>query len=501
MKSLQGIQTDSVLSARLQIIRIYIREDGRLVIEFKTHAKFRGQFVLEHHTLPGHKSHLMAPDHLGGIEFDIQLLWSAQTFDSPYQLWRATSSYSRSEGLFWGVHSLLDPLHCPAHSAWIDPGDKPLSCTAHAPEKFLVPIAFQQTNRPVPVVYSLNTEFQLCNNEKVFMMDPATADVSMAEMDYKGAFSMGQTLYGRVLWNPEQNLNAAYKLQLEKVYLCTGRDGYVPFFDPTGTLYNEGPQYGCIQPNKHLKHRFLLLDRKQPDVCDKFFHDVPFEAHLASDIPELQSMTAMPGVDGFTMKVDALYKVEAGHQWYLQVIYVISPESRSSPRIQRSLTYELSRSKRDLVDRSGRLTLDESLIYDNEGDQVKNGTNMKSLYLEAGPTATFNAHMGSTVGGGVAAVTLLVLVLLASCFLFRRCRQSGKKKSKKAQKVYEEYPLNTKVEVCMDKCVEKNFSSKHCTVRNINILNRNQEPNGKAKVKQVNLEVKLHNNLNDGTEV
>lgn len=54
---------------------------------------------------------------------------------------------------------------------------------------------------------------------------------------------------------------------------------------------------------------FLPQDRKQPDVCDKFFHDVPFEAHLASDIPELQSMMAMPGVDGFTMKVDALYKV------------------------------------------------------------------------------------------------------------------------------------------------------------------------------------------------
>ncbi|KAF3695350.1 Extracellular matrix protein FRAS1 Precursor [Channa argus] len=456
-----GIQTDSVLSARLQIIRIYIREDGRLVIEFKTYAKFRGQFVLEHHTLPGHVSRLMAPDHLGGIEFDMQLLWSAQTFDSPYQLWRATSSYSR----------------------------------------FLVPIAFQQTNRPVPVVYSLNTEFQLCNNEKVFMMDPATADISMAEMDYKGAFSMGQTLYGRVLWNPEQNLNAAYKLQLEKVYLCTGRDGYVPFFDPTGTLYNEGPQYGCIQPNKNLKHRFLLLDRKQPDVCDNFFHDVPFEAHFASDIPELQPMTGMPGVDGFTMKVDALYKVEAGHQWYLQVIYVISPESRSSPRIQRSVTYQLSRPKRDLVDRSGRLTLDESLIYDNEGDQVKNGTNMKSLRLEAGPSASFNAHMGSSVGGGVAAITLLVLALLASCFLFRRCRRrSAKTKNKKAPKVYEEYPLNTKVEVCMDKCVEKNFSTKHCTVRNINILNRNQEANGKTKVKQVNLEVKLHNNLNDGTE-
>lgn len=62
-----------------------------------------GQFVPEHHTLPGHKSHLMAPDHLGGIEFDLQLVWSAQTFDSPYQLWRATSSYSRYQNTDPGI--------------------------------------------------------------------------------------------------------------------------------------------------------------------------------------------------------------------------------------------------------------------------------------------------------------------------------------------------------------------------------------------------------------
>lgn len=30
-------------------------------------------------------------------------------------------------------------------------------------------------------------------------------------------------------------------------------------------------------------------------------------------------MSELPGVDGFLIKVDALYKVEAGHQWYLQV--------------------------------------------------------------------------------------------------------------------------------------------------------------------------------------
>ncbi|MBZ3891170.1 Extracellular matrix protein FRAS1 [Sciurus carolinensis] len=499
-----GIQTDSVLSARLQIIRIYIREDGRLVIEFKTHAKFRGQFVMEHHTLPDVKSFILTPDHLGGIEFDLQLLWSAQTFDSPYQLWRATSSYNRKD--YSGEYTIyLIPCTVQPTQPWTDPGEKPLACTAHAPERFLIPIAFQQTNRPVPVVYSLNTEFQLCNNEKVFLMDPNTSDMSLAEMDYKGAFSKGQILYGRVLWNPEQNLNSAYKLQLEKVYLCTGKDGYVPFFDPTGTIYNEGPQYGCIQPNKHLKHRFLLLDRSQPEVTDKYFHDVPFEAHFASELPDFHVVSSMPGVDGFTLKVDALYKVEAGHQWYLQVIYIIGPDTISGPRVQRSLTALLRRHRRDLVDPSGQLTLDDSLIYDNEGDQIKNGTNMKSLNLEMQDpiVAASLSQTGASIGSALAAIMLLLLLFLVACFITRKCQKQRKKQP--TEDILEEYPLNTKVDVPkrnQDR-VEKNVNRQYCTVRNVNILS---DAEGTytfkgAKVKKLNLEVRVHNNLQDGTEV
>ncbi|XP_042534078.1 extracellular matrix organizing protein FRAS1 [Dipodomys spectabilis] len=499
-----GIQTDSVLSARLQIIRIYIREDGRLVIEFKTHAKFRGQFVMEHHTLPDVKSFILTPDHLGGIEFDLQLLWSAQTFDSPYQLWRATSSYNRKD--YSGEYTIyLIPCTVQPTQPWVDPGEKPLACTAHAPERFLIPIAFQQTNRPVPVVYSLNTEFQLCNNEKVFLMDPNTSDMSLAEMDYKGAFSKGQILYGRVLWNPEQNLNSAYKLQLEKVYLCTGKDGYVPFFDPTGTIYNEGPQYGCIQPNKHLKHRFLLLDRSQPEATAKYFHDVPFEAHFASELPDFHVVSSMPGVDGFTLKVDALYKVEAGHQWYLQVIYIIGPDTISGPRVQRSLTASLRRRRRDLVEPSGWLTLDDSLIYDNEGDQVKNGTNMKSLNLEMQEpvVAASLSQTGASIGSALAAIMLLVLVFLVACFITRKCQKQRKKQPQ--EDTLEEYPLNTKVDVPkrnQDR-VEKNLNRQYCTVRNVNILSDGEESymfKG-AKVKKINLEVRVHNNLQDGTEV
>ncbi|XP_057358347.1 extracellular matrix organizing protein FRAS1 isoform X1 [Manis pentadactyla] len=499
-----GIQTDSVLSARLQIIRIYIQEDGRLVIEFKTHAKFRGQFVMEHHTLPDVKSFILTPDHLGGIEFDLQLLWSAQTFDSPYQLWRATSSYNRKD--YSGEYTIyLIPCTVQPTQPWVDPGEKPLACTAHAPERFLIPIAFQQTNRPVPVVYSLNTEFQLCNNEKVFLMDPNTSDMSLAEMDYKGAFSKGQILYGRVLWNPEQNLNSAYKLQLEKVYLCTGKDGYVPFFDPTGTIYNEGPQYGCIQPNKHLKHRFLLLDRSQPEVTDKYFHDVPFEAHFASELPDFHVVSSMPGVDGFTLKVDALYKVEAGHQWYLQVIYIIGPGTIAGPRVQRSLTAPVRRSRRDLVDPSGHLTLDDSLIYDNEGDQVKNGTNMKSLNLEMQEPAVAASlsQTGASVGSALAAVMLLLLVLLVACFITRKCQNQRRKPP--PEDILEEYPLNTKVDMPkrnLDR-VEKNVNRHYCTVRNVNILSETEGAYSfkGAKVKKLNLEVRVHNNLQEGTEV
>ncbi|ELK16426.1 Extracellular matrix protein FRAS1 [Pteropus alecto] len=466
-----GIQTDSVLSARLQILRIYIREDGRLVIEFKTHAKFRGQFVLEHHTLPDVKSFILTPDHLGGIEFSLQLLWSAQTFDSPYQLWRATSSYNRKD--YSGEYTIyLIPCTVQPTQPWVDPGEKPLACTAHAPERFLIPIAFQQTNRPVPVVYSLNTEFQLCNNEKVFLMDPNTSDMSLAEMDYKGAFSKGQILYGRVLWNPEQNLNSAYKLQLEKVYLCTGKDGY---------------------------------DRSQPEVTDKYFRDVPFEAYFASELPDFHVVSSMPGMDGFTLKVDALYRVEAGHQWYLQVIYVIGPDTISGPRVQRSLTAPLRRNRRDLVDPNGQLTLDDSLIYDNEGDQVKNGTNMKSLNLEMEEpvVAASLSQTGASIGSALAAIMLLLLVFLVACFITRKCQKQRKKPP--TEDILEEYPLNTKVDVpkrSPDR-VEKNVNRQYCTVRNVNILSDTEGAYAfkGAKVKKLNLEVRVHNNLQDGTEV
>lgn len=200
-----------------------------------------------------------------------------------------------------------------------------------------------------------------------------------------------------------------------------------------------------------------------------------------------------------------LLQVEAGHQWYLQVIYIIGPGTISGPRVQRSLTALLKRNRRDLVDPSGRLTLDDSLIYDNEGDQVKNGTNMKSLNLEIQEpvVAASLSQTGASIGSALAAIMLLLLVFLVACFITRKCQKRRKKPP--TEDVLEEYPLNTKLDVpkrSPDR-VEKNVNRQYCTVRNINILSDAEGAYAfkGAKVKKLNLEVRVHNNLQDGTEV
>lgn len=200
-----------------------------------------------------------------------------------------------------------------------------------------------------------------------------------------------------------------------------------------------------------------------------------------------------------------LPQVEAGHQWYLQVIYIIGPDTISGPRVQRSLTAPLRRDRRDLVDPSGRLTLDDSLIYDNEGDQVKNGTNMKSLHLDMQePVAAASlSPTGASIGSALAAIMLLLLVLSVACFLTRKCQEQRKKPP--TEDFLEEYPLNTKVDVSQrspDR-PEKNWSRQYCTVRNVHSPGAAEGASAfkGTQLKKLNLEVRVHNNLQDGTEV
>ena len=52
-----------------------------------------------------------------------------------------------------------------------------------------------------------------------------------------------------------QSLGSAYHVVIEKVYLCSGLDGYVPKFDPS---VNE---FGCLADSNNLLYRFKILVR------------------------------------------------------------------------------------------------------------------------------------------------------------------------------------------------------------------------------------------------
>ena len=48
-------------------------------------------------------------------------------------------------------------------------------------------------------------------------------------------------------------LGSAYHVRVEKVYLCSGLDGFIPSFDPNTK------NYGCLADSPNLRHRFKIL--------------------------------------------------------------------------------------------------------------------------------------------------------------------------------------------------------------------------------------------------
>lgn len=73
----------------------------------------------------------------------------------------------------------------------------------------------------------------------------------------KTAFSLpaGDTVYGRVMVDPVQNLGDSFVCSIEKVFLCTGTDGYVPKYNPSNF------EFGCLADAPSLLYRFKIIVR------------------------------------------------------------------------------------------------------------------------------------------------------------------------------------------------------------------------------------------------
>ncbi|KAK7818486.1 hypothetical protein U0070_013045, partial [Myodes glareolus] len=117
------------------------------------------------------------------------------------------------------------------------------------------------------------------------------------------AFAEGDMIYGRVMVDPVQNLGDSFYCSIEKVFLCTGDDGYVPKYSP------ENSEYGCLADSPSLLHRFKIVDKAQPETQATSFGDVLFNAKLAVDDPEAVLLVNQPGSDGFRVDSTPLFQV------------------------------------------------------------------------------------------------------------------------------------------------------------------------------------------------
>lgn len=64
---------------------------------------------------------------------------------------------------------------------------------------------------------------------------------------------VGDIIYGRVMVDPVQNLGDSFICNIEKVFLCTGADGYVPKYNP------DNYEYGCLADAASLLYRFKII--------------------------------------------------------------------------------------------------------------------------------------------------------------------------------------------------------------------------------------------------
>lgn len=63
----------------------------------------------------------------------------------------------------------------------------------------------------------------------------------------------GDAIYGRVMVDPVQNLGDSFFCNIEKVFLCTGMDGYVPKYNPSNF------EFGCLADSPSLLYRFKII--------------------------------------------------------------------------------------------------------------------------------------------------------------------------------------------------------------------------------------------------
>ncbi|XP_044133029.1 FRAS1-related extracellular matrix protein 3 [Bufo gargarizans] len=366
-----GSPPESELQGSLYPTSMRINEEGRLVVNFKTEIRFRGQFVMSH---PGTSltSMIMSTDH-PELTFTLNLLRSEPSFRQPVQQWNFVSDFAVRD--YSGTYTVkLIPCSASPNQEYTVP---PV-CNPREPITFDIDIRFQQVSDPVSAEFSLNTQMFLLSKKELWLSDGSMGFGEGTDV----AFSEGSTIYGRVMVDPVQNLGDSFICNIEKVFLCTGADGYVPKYNP------DNKEYGCLADSPTLLYQFKILDKAQPETQGKVFGNVPFEAKLAADSPEALPLVKQPGSDGFSMSSDALFQVAAGREWFIHAIYTVRSRENANRGIgKRSVDYHHTLSStavgndQFLLKRSRRENKDNLALTQDIGADKNRGTNIQHIAL------------------------------------------------------------------------------------------------------------------------
>ncbi|XP_074087677.1 FRAS1-related extracellular matrix protein 3 [Macrotis lagotis] len=319
-----GSPPGSELQGTLHPMSMRINEEGQLVVNFQTEIRFRGQFVMSH---PGTSlsSMVTSMDH-PDLTFTLSLLRSQPTFHQPEQQWSFVSDFSIRDYSGTYTIKLIPCVAAPQQEYTL-----PMICHPQELITFDLDIRFQQVSDPVAAEFSLNTRMFLLSKKELWISDNSLSFGEGSDV----TFSEGSIIYGRVMVDPVQNLGDTFSCNIEKVFLCTGVDGYIPKYNP------ENKDYGCLVDSPSLLYRFKILDRAQPETQDKRFQNVSFDAHLAADHVDALPLVKQSGSDGFSLSSAALFQVAAGREWYLHTVYTVhSRENANKGMKKRSLDYQ-----------------------------------------------------------------------------------------------------------------------------------------------------------------
>ncbi|XP_071379709.1 FRAS1-related extracellular matrix protein 2b [Centroberyx affinis] len=320
-----GSPPEAELQGALYPTSMRINGHGRLVVNFRTEARFRGLFVFSHAASPL-SSMIMCPDH-PGLTFNLSLVRSEPTYNQPIQQWTFVSDFAVRD--YSGTYTVkLVPCTSPPSLEYTIP---PV-CNPREPVTFDLDIRFQQVSDPVAAEFSLNTQMIMLSKRTLWLSDGSMGFGQESDT----AFSQGDIIYGRVMVDPVQNLGDSFICNIEKIFLCTGADGYVPKYNPSNF------EFGCLADAPSLLYRFKIIDKAQPETQARSFGNVAFNAFLAVDDPGALALVRQPGSDGFRMDSSALFQVSAGREWYIHTIYTVRSRDNANRGIgKRSVEYHL----------------------------------------------------------------------------------------------------------------------------------------------------------------